>query len=90
MRPPFPYFGGKITLGPAIASLLPAHTHYVEPFCGSLAVLFAKSPSVMETVNDLDHVIVTFWRVLRERPGLPCRLRRSDGARRRATATCQP
>jgi DNA adenine methylase len=68
VKPPVPYFGGKITIGPAIAALLPAHTHYVEPFAGSLAVLFAKTPSAHETVNDLDEALVTFWRVLRERP----------------------
>lgn len=68
MKPPFPYYGGKITIGPEIARLLPRHTHYVEPFAGSLAVLFAKSPSVHETVNDLDHDIVNFWSVLRDRP----------------------
>jgi DNA adenine methylase len=62
-----PYFGGKITLGPRIAALLPEHSHYVEPFAGSLAVLLAKPPSPMETVNDLDQAIVTFWRVLRDR-----------------------
>jgi DNA adenine methylase len=68
VKPPIPYFGGKITIGPAIAALLPAHSHYVEPYCGSLAVLLAKTPSDHETVNDLDEVLVTFWRMLRERP----------------------
>jgi DNA adenine methylase len=68
MKPPIPYFGGKTTLAPLIAALLPAHRHYVEPYCGSLAVLLAKTPSTMETVNDLDEKLVTFWRVLRERP----------------------
>lgn len=68
MKPPVPYFGGKITIGPQIAALLPEHRHYVEPYCGSLAVLLAKEPSDHETVNDLDEVLVTFWRVLRERP----------------------
>lgn len=34
---------------------------------GSLAVLLAKTPSRMETVNDLDQDLMTFWRVLRER-----------------------
>lgn len=63
-----PYFGGKMTIGPRIAALLPAHSHYVEPFAGTLAVLFAKTPSDHETVNDLDQALVTFWRVLRTRP----------------------
>jgi len=68
MRPPVPYFGGKMTLAPNIAALLPAHGHYVEPYCGSLAVLLAKQPSDHETVNDLDQRLITFWRVVRERP----------------------
>jgi DNA adenine methylase len=67
-RPPFVYFGGKQALADRIVALLPAHLHYVEPFAGSLAVLLAKPPSRMETVNDLDRELVTFWRVLRERP----------------------
>lgn len=68
LKPPILYFGGKITLGPRIAQLLPAHTHYVEPFAGSLAVLLAKALSPHETVNDLDGDLMTFWRVLRDEP----------------------
>lgn len=68
MKPPFTYFGGKGRLAGKIAALLPECGHYVEPFCGSLAVLLARKPSAMETVNDLDHAIQAFWRVLRERP----------------------
>jgi DNA adenine methylase len=66
--PPFAYYGGKTTLAPQIVDLLPAHRHYVEPFAGSLSVLLAKAPALMETVNDLDGNLMTFWRVLRERP----------------------
>lgn len=68
MKPPVPYFGGKTNLAEPIASLLPAHNHYVEPYCGSLAVLLAKDPAKIETVNDLDGELMTFWRILRERP----------------------
>lgn len=66
--PPFAYFGGKSLLARRIVDLLPSHQHYVEPFAGSLAVLLAKPPSPMETINDLDADIVTFWRVLRDQP----------------------
>lgn len=66
--PPLTYFGGKTSFAPTIAKLLPQHGHYVEPFCGSLAVLLAKPPSPMETVNDLDGDLMTFWRVLRDHP----------------------
>lgn len=68
MKPPMPYFGGKTTTAERIVTHLPPHLHYVEPFGGSLAVLLAKTRSRMETVNDLDHSLMTFWRVLRERP----------------------
>jgi DNA adenine methylase len=68
MKPPFAYYGGKTTLAERIAATFPPHGHYVEPFAGSLSVLLAKPPARMETVNDLDQDIVTFWRVLRERP----------------------
>lgn len=68
VRPPFAYFGGKQRIARRIAGLLPTHEHYVEPYCGGLSVLAAKAPSRMETVNDLDGHIMTFWRVLRDRP----------------------
>lgn len=66
--PPFAYYGGKTRLARRIVDLLPAHQHYVEPFAGSLAVLLAKPRSRMETVNDLDGDLMTFWRVLRDQP----------------------
>ncbi|MCA2304870.1 DNA adenine methylase [Mycobacterium intracellulare] len=62
------YYGGKQLIAKQIAALLPPHRHYVEPFAGSLAVLLAKYPSHMETINDLDADLMAFWRVLRERP----------------------
>lgn len=69
LKPPFTYFGGKLSLAERIAAMLLPHEHYVEPFAGSLAVLLAKPPAAMETVNDLDGRIMSFWRVLRDRPG---------------------
>jgi DNA adenine methylase len=68
IRPPMAYYGGKTSLATWIVEHFPPHVHYVEPFAGSLAVMLAKSPSPMETVNDLDRDLMTFWRVLRNRP----------------------
>ncbi|WP_052372119.1 DNA adenine methylase [Nocardia otitidiscaviarum] len=68
MRPPFPYFGSKQSVAAQIVDLLPTHRHYVEPFAGSLSVLLAKAPAKFETVNDLHRELMTFWRVLRDRP----------------------
>jgi DNA adenine methylase len=66
VRAAFSYLGGKSRMAPWIASLLPAHRTYVEPFAGSAAVLFAKRPSKTEILNDLDGNVVTYFRVLRE------------------------
>lgn len=68
MKAPMAYYGGKTRMAAKIAALLPPHEHYVEPYAGSLAVLLAKKPSRMETVNDLDELLMTFWRVLRDKP----------------------
>jgi DNA adenine methylase len=68
MKSPVPYFGSKQSIAGWIVDLLPDHDHYVEPYAGGMSVLLAKRPSRMETVNDLDGELMTFWRVLRERP----------------------
>lgn len=68
MKPPIPYYGGKQRIAHRIVALLPEHAHYVEPYCGGLSILMAKPPAKIETVNDLDGSLMTFWRVLRDHP----------------------
>ena len=60
---PLPYIGGKNRLAKKIISMLPEHTTYVEAFAGGAQVLFHKSPSNVEVLNDLDFDIVNFFRV---------------------------
>ena len=68
VKAPFPYYGGKQRLARVIAPILPPHNVYIEPFFGGGSMLFAKTPAKYELVNDLDHAVVAFFRVLRERP----------------------
>jgi len=68
VKPPIAYYGAKVTIARRIVELLPDHEHYVEPFAGSLAVLLAKKPSRMETVNDIDGDLMVFWKTLRDQP----------------------
>lgn len=62
------YPGAKWGMAREIVALMPPHRSYLEPFFGSGAVLFNKSPSAIETVNDIDGDIVNFFTVLREQP----------------------
>ena len=71
LKAPFPYFGGKSRAAPLIWSALGDVGGYVEPFCGSAAVLLAR-PSVsgrrVETINDADGWLVNTWRAIRLSP----------------------
>lgn len=58
------WFGGKRTLAPIIVSDLGAHSMYVEPFCGSMAVLLAKPPCSHDIVNDLHGDLINLARVI--------------------------
>lgn len=59
-----PWFGSKRTLAEKIVEELGDHNVYWEPFCGSMAVLIAKPPCVMESVNDLHGDLVNLARVI--------------------------
>ena len=64
MKSPLNYLGGKSRLAKTIVPLIPDHTCYCEPFCGAAWVLFAKEPSRVEVINNMDGELVTFWRVV--------------------------
>lgn len=62
---PFRWYGGKYSHLDFILHRLPETDQYIEPFGGSAAVLINRKPSPVETYNDLDADVVTFFRVLR-------------------------
>ena len=77
---PLKWHGGKRYLADWIIDYIPRHLHYVEPFGGGLAVLLAKDPfddrhqwgdesherGIREVVNDLNHELMNFWKVLQD------------------------
>jgi DNA adenine methylase len=65
---PFAWYGGKSRMAATLVGLLPPHRTYVEAFGGAAAVLCSKSPAVLEVYNDVDGGLVSFVRVLRDRP----------------------
>lgn len=65
---PIKWVGGKSRLRKQIVALLPKHTCYVEPFCGAAWVLFAKPPSPVEVINDIDGDLITFFRIIKHHP----------------------
>lgn len=68
---PLKWHGGKGAfhgkLARWIISLMPPHTHYVEPYFGGGAVLLEKDPEgVSEVANDIHGDLMAFWSVLRD------------------------
>ncbi|EPK4543371.1 DNA adenine methylase [Serratia marcescens] len=62
--PIIPWIGGKRRLARHILPLFPAHTCYVEPFCGAAALYFMKEPSKSEVINDINGELVNLYRVI--------------------------
>lgn len=61
-KTPISYYGGKQNLSKLILSLIPKHRLYCEPFVGGAAIFFAKEPSEVEVLNDLNGEVVNFYR----------------------------
>ena len=63
-KPIIPWIGGKRRLASRILPLFPAHTCYVEPFCGAAALYFMKAPAKVEVINDINGELVNLYRVV--------------------------
>jgi len=71
---PFPWFGGKARVASRMWARLGDVDNYVEPFCGSAAVLLAApTPPRIVTLNDADGFIANFWRAVAADPNAVAR-----------------
>lgn len=67
LRTPISYYGGKQKLVATILPRIPDHKLYCEPFVGGAAIFFAKPPSHVEVINDMNAELINFYRVCQNR-----------------------
>jgi DNA adenine methylase len=67
MKTPITYWGGKQQMADIILPLIPPHKQYDEPFFGGGAIFFAKPPSAVEFINDINGEMVNFYRTLKRK-----------------------
>lgn len=73
LKAPFPFFGGKgrdEVVDAVWAAFDPRINNYIEPFCGSAAILLRRPGGAgkIETINDLDRYVANFWRAIKADP----------------------
>lgn len=62
------WLGGKSQLARTIIDMMPEHKHYCEVFGGAGWVLFKKSNSPLETINDVNGDLINLYRVFKYHP----------------------
>lgn len=91
MNPILKYPGAKWRLASWILQYMPDHESYLEPFFGSGAVFFNKTPARVETLNDVDGEVVNFFKVCRDKPDeLSEKIRLTPWARAERDAAYDP
>ena len=73
---PFPYSGGKSRIAPEVWGELGDPYSYLEPFCGSAAMLLARPADHQgrrEVIGDLNGYVTNAWRAIQWAPELTAR-----------------
>jgi DNA adenine methylase len=65
---PFGWIGGKSKLASEIVEMISSHKLYVEVFGGALNILYSKSKSKIEVVNDINSNLINLHRAIRNNP----------------------
>jgi len=69
LKAPFPWFGGKQTVIYEVWKRFGRPTQYIEPFCGTAAVLLAApQPASLEVICDANYYVANFWRCIKFQP----------------------
>lgn len=71
MKSLFPYQGGKKSISTKVWSSFGNDLkNYIEPFCGSAAVLFNRPDHIncIETINDIDGLLINAYRSIKYKP----------------------
>lgn len=69
LRAPFPWFGGKRDVIDVVWRALGEPKQYIEPFCGSAAMLLgAPKVASLEVIGDVNGFVANFWRCVRHQP----------------------
>ncbi|MBF8276818.1 MAG: dam 1 [Candidatus Brocadiaceae bacterium] len=66
LKSPITRIGGKSYLVSWLAGKIPPHKVYVEPFAGAAHLLFGKTLSAVEILNDTDCHLIGFFQVIQE------------------------
>ena len=66
---PFPWMGGKRNITEDVWKRLGNPLQYIEPFCGSAAMLLAcPNPGSLEVICDMNMYVANFWRCIKFQP----------------------
>jgi len=60
----FGYPAGKAHMRSGLIKLITSHSTYVEPFCGSAGVFFAKDRSKVEVLSDVDEDVIEAFKAI--------------------------
>ena len=66
LKSPVNRMGGKYYLTGWLSQYIPEHVTYVETCCGAGHLLFSKSPSQVEILNDIDSHLIGFFELLKD------------------------
>lgn len=69
VQSPINWFGGKRLIASKIFEGIGEVSNYVEPFAGSCSILLNNpKPAKIETVNDINCLLINFWRAVSKNP----------------------